>query len=107
MNEKRETYFGRITKGYSWAGLDLGTPKRITKIKYCPRSDTNFILVGDTYELCYWQSGEWVSMGEQIAKDQYIRYENAPSDALYILHNLTRGKEERIFTYENGKQIFW
>lgn len=104
---KLETYFGRITKGYSWAGLDLGTPKRITKIKYCPRSDTNFILVGDTYELCYWKNGEWVSMGEQVAKDQFLYYKNVPCGGLYILHNLSRGKEERIFTYENELQVWW
>jgi len=29
------------------------------------------------------------------------------ANGLYILHNLTRGKEERIFTYEHGKQIWW
>ncbi|MCX6327690.1 MAG: discoidin domain-containing protein [Bacteroidia bacterium] len=102
-----ETYFGRSRKGSSWAGLDFGTPKRITKIKYCPRSDTNFILVGDTYELCYWDNGEWVSMGTQVAKDQFLLYKNVPSVGLYILHNLSRGREERIFTYEDGKQVFW
>lgn len=69
--------------------------------------DGNFILVGDTYELCYWDNGDWVSMGKQVAKDQYLRYENVPSGGLYLLHNLTRGKEERIFTYEEGKQVFW
>jgi hypothetical protein len=26
---------------------------------------------------------------------------------LYLLQNLTKGKEERIFTYENGKQVWW
>jgi hypothetical protein len=102
-----ETFFGRFTKGDSWAGLDLGAPKRITKIKYCPRSDTNFILEGDTYELCYWENGEWISMGQQVANNQYLDYKNIPASGLYILHDLTRGKEERIFTYENGEQVWW
>jgi hypothetical protein len=102
-----ETFFDRFIGGKSWAGLDLGVPKRITKIRYAPRSDTNFILKGDTYELCYWDNGEWISMGIQVAKDQFLLYKNVPSGALYILHNRTRGKEERIFTYENGKQVFW
>jgi hypothetical protein len=101
------TYFGRLTKGYSWTGFDLGSPKRITKIKYCPRSDTNFILEGDTYELCYWENGEWVPVGQKVAKDQFIEYDDIPSGALYVLHNLTKGKEERIFTYNNGEQIWW
>ncbi|MCX6327670.1 MAG: hypothetical protein NT144_13620 [Bacteroidia bacterium] len=107
FDDNLETYFGGVAKGISWAGIDLGVSKRITKIRYCPRSDTNFILVGDTYELCYWENGEWVSMGEQVAKDQFLVYKNVPAGALYILHNLTRGKEERIFTYEEGKQVFW
>lgn len=101
------TYFDSYGKKKQWVGLDLKIPKRITKIRYCPRCDTNFILVGDTYELCYWGNGEWISMGEQVAKDQYLEYKNVPSGALYILHNLSRGKEERIFTYEDDKQVFW
>lgn len=26
---------------------------------------------------------------------------------MYWLRNLTRGREERIFTYEDGKQVWW
>lgn len=104
-----ETYYNanNLKTGVSWVGLDLKTPKKITKVRFCPRSDTNFILVGDTYELCYWEDGEWVSMGTQIAKDQFLIYKNVPSGGLYLLHNLSRGKEERIFTYEGGKQVFY
>jgi hypothetical protein len=46
-------------------------------------------------------------MGTQVAKGQFLNYNNVSSGGLYILHNLTRGREERIFTYENGKQVFW
>jgi hypothetical protein len=104
---KLETYFDGYTSGPAWAGLDLGIPKRITKIKYCPRSDTNFILVGDTYELCYWEKDGWVSLGRRLAKEQLLRYNNVPQGRLYLLHNLSRGREERPFTYEEGKQVFW
>lgn len=107
FDDNLETYFDSFKTPGSWVGIDLGMPKRITRIRFCPRSDTNFILAGDTYELCYWEYGEWVSMGTQVAKDQFIIFNNVLSGGLYILHNLTRGKEERIFTYENGKQIFW
>jgi hypothetical protein len=103
-----DTYFSAFyANSVNWAGLDLGKPKRITKIKYCPRSDTNFIVPGDRYELCYWKKDQWISMGEQTTKDAFLKYENVPSDGLYLLHNLSRGKEERIFTYEGGKQVFW
>lgn len=103
-----DTYFhGYYSGNLWWAGLDLGKPKVVTKIRYCPRSDTNFIVEGHRYELCYWDKDGWVSMGEQAAKKPFLEYSNVPSKGLYILHNLTKGKEERIFTYNEGKQIFW
>lgn len=33
--------------------------------------------------------------------------DSCPSNALFRLRNLTRGKEERIFTYDNGEQVWW
>ena len=36
-----------------------------------------------------------------------LEYGNAPARALFRLHNRTKGSEERIFTYEDGKQIWW
>jgi len=50
----------------------------------------------------------WISLGKQIGtKSQVLIYKNVPSNALFWLRNHTRGKEERIFTYENGKQVWW
>jgi hypothetical protein len=46
-------------------------------------------------------------MGEQVAIKPLLDYKNVPSGGLYLLHNLSRGKEERIFTYEDGQQMFW
>jgi hypothetical protein len=94
-------------KQFCWAGLDLGKPIRITKVRYCPWSDTNFIVKGDRYELCYWKKNKWISMGERVAQRSSLDYKNVPSGGLYLLHNLSRGKEERIFTYEDGRQVFW
>ena len=36
-----------------------------------------------------------------------LEYTEVPSGGLYFLRNLTRGKEERIFTYVDGEQVFW
>lgn len=45
------------------------------------------------------------------AQDGYfeavLKYDNVPAQALFRLHNRTKGSEERIFTYEDGKQIWW
>ncbi len=104
---KPETYFSGDKDSTSWAGLDLGKAQRIVKIRYCPRSDSNFILPGDTYELCVWQNNKWLSLGKQTAQNSSLTFRAVPSNQLYILHDLTRGKEERIFTYTNGKQVWW
>lgn len=107
FDENLETYFAATTPTYSWAGLDLGKQVRITKISYCPRSDTNFIVKGNTYDLHFWKNDQWVSLGKQKATSQVLRYDSAPRNALFLLHNLSHGKEERVFTYENGMQVWW
>ncbi|MCZ4243803.1 hypothetical protein [Pedobacter punctiformis] len=102
-----ETYFMGGKKTAGWTGLVLKQPSRITKIRYCPRSDTNFILVGDTYELVIWNGMRWVSLGKKIALKQELVYRNVPKNSLMLLHNLSRGNEERIFTYQKEKQVWW
>ena len=101
------TYFSEFDLNGAWVGLDLGSPQLIDSIRFLPRNDDNNIRIGDEYELVYWDKGQWVSLGKQIAEDYMLHYTNVPENALYLLHNLSRGKEERIFTYENGKQIWW
>jgi hypothetical protein len=110
MDGDLETWFGKPKNEEGWVGLDLGQGKEriITRVRFCPRSDTNFILEGDTYELMYWDQNQWHSMGKKVASQyNFIDYEDVPSETLYLLHNHTRGKEERIFTYKEGKQIWW
>lgn len=49
------------------------------------------------------------SLGRQVGSRQlqYLEYDNVPDNALLLLRNLTKGKEERIFTCEDGKQVWW
>ena len=68
--------------------------------------DSNNVCPGDTYELFYWDN-EWKGLGKQTAVSDSLVYESVPCSALLWLHNYTRGKEERIFTYENDRQIWW
>ncbi len=90
-----------------WIGMDLGSPKEITRVGYSPRNDRNNIMSGMTYELFYWR-GEWISLGKiQTAKDGPISFENVPSGALLLLRNYTEGLEERIFQYKDGRQVWW
>ena len=73
--------------------------------RYAP-DNKHFIEQGKNYELFYWDN-EWVSLGQTIADSYILEYPNVPSNALYWLHCVDETKDERIFTYENGKQVFW
>ncbi len=73
-----------------------------------PRIDGNCIEVGDSYELVYWDNYRWKSLGQQEAKSDSLVYEDCPRNALFLLHNHTKGYEERIFTVdERGEQLWW
>lgn len=91
---------------------------------------TNAILHDNEYELFFWHRG-WVSLGRKttanrqadldslgfdfkrelffadVYEREFIFYENVPVGALFLLRNHTQGKEERIFTLEDTKQVWW
>jgi len=96
-------------KEMPWVGMDLGRSVYLSRLCYLPRNDDNFIREGEEYELCYWNGEDWSSLGRQTGcrATQELVYENVPANALLLLHNHTKGKEERIFTYEGGRQIWW
>lgn len=91
-----------------WIGLDMGESIGVSKILYLPRSDDNFIKHKEMYELFYWDNA-WISLGKQMGdkQSQVLIYDNVPANSLLLLRNLTKGKEERIFTYENNQQVWW
>ncbi|WP_236092959.1 transglutaminase domain-containing protein [Bacteroides thetaiotaomicron] len=89
-----------------WVGADLGKPVKINKIGFAPRNDDNAVVSTDTYELFYWQD-KWISLGKKQPDGDSVVYDNVPVKALLWLRDLTKGREERPFTYENGKQIWW
>lgn len=92
---------------HAWVGMDFGKPVDIEKIIYTPRGDGNTIEIGDEYELFYWGNARWNSLGKQVANSVRLQYDNVPSGALYWIEDLSKGKEERIFEYKEGKQVFW
>ena len=86
--------------------VDLGEPIRLSEIRVCPRNDTNYIIPGNQYELFYWDNA-WKSAGRQTAVDYFLEYKDVPSGTVYWLRCLSEGREERIFTYGDNKQIWW
>ena len=101
------TFYDAAEASGSWAGLELDTPRTVIGLRYLIRNDDNAVRPGDRYELVYWENGQWVSLGEQTADGAELKYDDVPSGALFLLHNHTRGKEERPFTYEEGQQVWW
>jgi len=87
--------------------VDFHKPVEISRITCLPRSDGNGIYPRNEYELFYYDSNGWRSLGRTMSEDYYLEYNNVPSGALYWLHNWTTGSEERIFTQEKKIIRFW
>lgn len=101
------TFFNAPQPSGAWVGLEFDKKEVITQFVYMPRNDDNFICAGQLYELFYFDK-EWVSLGVELGdKTHVLIYDNVPDGALLLLKNHTKGIEERIFTYENGEQIWW
>lgn len=85
---------------------DLGNATPIRKIVLSPRNDDNYVWPGDKYELFY-QDGinGWKSLGVQTATKRELEY-LVPDNALLWLRNQTKGREEQVFIYKEGKQYF-
>ena len=91
----------------AWVGMDFGKPIEIERIRFTGRGDGNSIDMGDTYELFFWHNNTWTSLGTQTATGIDLTFRNVPEGGLYLLRDLTKGKDERIFTYENNTQVWW
>ena len=101
------TYYRSYTADESLCfDLGEGGDAAITRIDFAPRNDANCVIPGNHYELYYWQNG-WQTLGEKQANSYHVTFKNVPQNGLYWLRCKEGGKEERIFTYENGVQRWW
>ena len=90
-----------------WLGLDLGNKKTISKIRYLATNDKNEITPNRIYELYYWKD-KWISLGSQESNAHYLEFTEAPRGGVYWLNCLNCSTvEERPFTIENNKQVWW
>lgn len=86
--------------------FDFGRPVSITHVVCVPRNDDNFIRIGDEYELFYFDNNKgWIPILKQVAT-QVTMPCRVPSNALLLLRDRTRGKEEQMFYFSNHKQIY-
>lgn len=102
------TSYSRISPNGAWAAAEFTQPIHFSKLRIHPRTDGNAIYAGDIYQLLYWAHGKWNLITEHKAgQEDKISFDNVPENALLLLHNKSRGREERIFTYEDGRQVWW
>ena len=91
-----------------WCGVEFEEPVHLSEIRFIPRNDGNYICEGDTYQLYCWDKNDWRMIAEKRGnREGVLWFDKVPSDALFLLRDVTQGKQERIFTYENGEQIWW
>lgn len=90
-----------------WIGFDFGKDVYLEKIRFCPRTDDNHVALGDTYELYIYEDNDFRVLKRQIADSYTLSFDSVPSGGLYLLKDITKGSEHRIFTYTNKKPYFW
>ena len=101
------TGFAALSPDGNWVGLELDAPKRISRFRYIPRNDGNCVEIGDEYALFCWHNGQFEEIAHEVATRNELNLKDMPTNGLYLLRDLTKGVEERIFTYENGRQVWW
>lgn len=85
--------------------IDLGAAKMFSEIKLMTKineSETMKIVTGDAYELRCWTDHQFKTIDKKVATQSSLTFEQLPSNGLFILHNVDRAVEERIFTIKNG-----
>ncbi len=65
-----------------------------------------FLTPGQGYELFFWQDG-WQSLGKQVAGNEPLIFPDVPAGCLYWLVATGSDREERIFTIDEDKQVWW
>lgn len=89
-----------------YIGFDFLNPVSISKIAYIRRGDGNDICPGDNYEIYYWNNNKWNLHCNTTATTVYIDITDVPHGSLYYIKDISRGKQNRIFIYENNR-IIW
>ena len=89
-----------------WVGLRFDKKEKLSFLELSPRSDDNDVNIGEQYELSYWDSSGWVSLGTKEADRNELTF-YGPRNALYYLVDLTKGNEQRLFLYQDSKQIWY
>lgn len=107
-DDDEETRLKAIAPDY-FVGVDLGcgNEQEIGKIGFSPVSDGNGIQIGHLYKLYYYDYGWKAHDSVFTSKKGKITFHGVPRNTLLLLKDVTKGHEERIFLYKDGKQIWY
>lgn len=101
------TYYESDKANNGWIGICFDKPTSINIVKYLPRNDDNHVVKGHKYELCVYDKGKFICIGRETSISDSVTFQNVPMGGLYILHDLSKGSEERIFTISNNNLIWY
>lgn len=105
-----ETGFSSYKERRGWVGIDLGKSVEPDSILYAAKIYLRpeiFIISGHEYELSVWSEGKWESLQRKKANSGIINFSRLPAGGLFLLNDITKPVNKRIFTIENGKQVWW
>lgn len=86
--------------------FEIPNGKPVSGFEIQARNDDNHINIGEEYEMLVYYKG-WKSIRKEIAKDTVLKYTDLPKNGLYLLKNLTKGKEENVFSFDDKGNQFW
>jgi len=86
--------------------IDMGTANKISSFGFCGLNDIFAVTPNVEYELFYWKD-QWVSLGKARSDNARLVYSKVPSGVLYYLDCPEKDAFKRMFTYKDGKQLFW
>ncbi len=113
-SEARERYARILLPGYGF-GLDpqdehcilhIDCSDEVKALYLVPANDDNYVVPAQEYELLYFAGRDgWKSAGRKVSAGFSVNFE-APPGAVLWLRNLTKGREEQIFVWHGGRQLF-
>lgn len=87
--------------------FDMGQAVALSRVECLLRNDGNLVWPGHWYELYYYSTEGWYSLGVKEARERFVEFDNIPANSLLWLRDLTTGQEERIFTCRDNQIRFW
>jgi hypothetical protein len=99
-------YHHFVTKADTTITLRLTSTTRRKQVASTDGIEKSFLTPGVEYELFYFDDG-WQSVGKATATDEPLVFDDVPVGCLYWLVAEDSDHEERPFSYEDGRQVWW